>query len=82
MKDDPASDDVTKAAPDMLAALQDIEPLLESARKAYQFGPSSYTYGAMLACMKARDRARAAIIKAGAPAAWKQKQTRQKTRGS
>jgi hypothetical protein len=74
---EPTSDDVTKATPDMLAALQEIEPLLESARQAYQFGPSSYTYSAMLACLKARDRARAAIIKAGAPATW---ETEAKTR--
>jgi hypothetical protein len=50
----------------MLAALQAIEPLLDTARKAYEFGPSSYTYDAMLACMKMRDIALAVIEKATA----------------
>jgi hypothetical protein len=52
------------AAPDMLAALQAVAPLLAAALKAYQFGASSYTYEAMVACMKARDVALAAITKA------------------
>ena len=55
----------TEAAPDMLAAVQEIEPLLESAREAYRFGPSSYTYEALQACMDIRDIMLAAI--AGEP---------------
>jgi hypothetical protein len=52
------------AAPDMLAALQAVAPLLATALKAYQFGASSYTYAAMVDCMKVRDIALAAIEKA------------------
>jgi hypothetical protein len=53
----------------LLAALTAIEPLLDVALKAYQFGASSYTYEAMVACMKATDLAHAAIVEATATAA-------------
>jgi hypothetical protein len=38
-----------------------VEPLLATAMKAYQFGPSSYTYEALMACMDIRDIMLAAI---------------------
>jgi hypothetical protein len=62
--DDATAAALAKAAPDMLAALQAVAPLLAKALKAYQFGASSYTYAAMVACMKARDVALAVITKA------------------
>ena len=42
------------AAPDMLAALKEIEPMYYRAHKAYQFGASSYTYQALAALTSAR----------------------------
>jgi hypothetical protein len=48
-----------EAAPDIMHA---VELLLDQAIKAYQFGPTSYTYEAMTACMKARELVRAAIV--------------------
>jgi hypothetical protein len=45
----------------LVTALRAIEPLLENAKKAYQFSPTSYTYEALLAIAQARDLARAAI---------------------
>jgi hypothetical protein len=42
-----------------------IEPRLNVAMQAYQFGPSSYTYEALQACMDIRDILLAAI--AGLP---------------
>ena len=38
-----------------------VEQLLATAMKAYQFGPSSYTYEALMACMDIRDIMLAAI---------------------
>ena len=38
-----------------------VEPLLATAMKAYQFGPSFYTYEALMACMDIRDIMLAAI---------------------
>ena len=37
------------AAPDMLAALKEIEPMYYRAHKAYQFGAGHYTYEALSA---------------------------------
>jgi hypothetical protein len=55
---------IAKAAPNMLAALKAIAPLLTVASKAYQFGPTSYTCEALIACQNVRDLALAAIAKA------------------
>jgi hypothetical protein len=62
--DDATAAALARAAPDMLAALKAVAPLLAAASKAYQFGASSYTYAAMVDCMKAHDIALAAITKA------------------
>jgi len=45
----------------VLQIWQAVEPLLATAMKAYQFGPSSYTYEALMACMDIRDIMLAAI---------------------
>ena len=42
------------SAPDMLAALKEIEPMYYRAHKAYQFGASSYTYEALALLTSAR----------------------------
>ena len=65
---------LTEADSDMLAALQKIEPLLDT---AYEAGRRSYTYEALMECMKARDIARQAIIKAGGPEEWIQRREQQ-----
>ena len=47
----------------VLQLWQAVEPRLAVAMKAYQFGPSSYTYEALMACMDIRDIMLAAIAK-------------------
>ena len=50
----PTMSRLLNAAPDMLAALKEIEPMYYRAHKAYQFGASSYTYQALAALTAAR----------------------------
>jgi hypothetical protein len=52
------------AAPDMLAALKDMNLPIDAARQAYEFAPNSYTAAALAEVLNAHYRAQDAIAKA------------------
>ena len=61
----PTMSRLMNAAPDMLAALKEIEPLYYCAHKAYQFGAGHYTYEALAALTSARVKVERVLNVAG-----------------
>ena len=57
----PTMSRLLNAAPDMLAALKEIEPMYYRAHRAYQFGTSSYTYEALAMLTAARVKVQRVI---------------------
>ena len=61
----PTMSRLMNAAPGMLAALKEIEPLYYCAHKAYQFGAGHYTYEALAALTSARVKVERVLNVAG-----------------